>query len=115
MHTVKEDAILAAAASTPVRVCSAGASGVSVLVAAIGWPVFGQPSVTAVGLVAFGAGVAAASAARQARRRPLEVRAVYRGALVCLFSTTDRRTLGQGHLGPAPGHRTHRGHALAAT
>jgi hypothetical protein len=94
-HTVHEDAMTTVVLSTPVRVCSGGAMGVAGLAAAIGWPVFDKPTMTATGLVVFGLATVAALGVRRLRRRPLEIRAVYRGSLVCLFSTTDRRTLGQ--------------------
>ena len=95
VHTVREDALFTLAASPPVRVCSAGASGAAALVAVAGWPVFDQPGVTVGGLVALAVAWSAVVLSRRARRRPLEVRAVYRGRLVCLYSTTDRQTLGQ--------------------
>jgi Family of unknown function (DUF6232) len=95
LHTVKEEAVFVAAASNSVRVCSAGASGVTALVAVAGWPVFDRPMVSAIGLVLFGLAAGSALAAGRARRRPLVIRAVYRGRLVCLYSTTNRRTHGQ--------------------
>jgi len=60
-----------------------------------GWPVFDQPGVTVGGLVGLAVALSAVVLSRRARRRPLEVRAVYRGRLVCLYCTTDRQALGQ--------------------
>jgi hypothetical protein len=95
VHTVRQLAIVAMAASVPVQVCSVGASGLGVLVALTGWPLLNLPMVTAIGAIVLAMAVALASASARARRVPLEIRAVYRGRLVCLFRTTDRLVLGQ--------------------
>jgi hypothetical protein len=91
VHTVREDTI----DFTSIRVCSTGLAGASVGLATMGWPVLGQPSVSLyalLGLVVFTATARATWRLRWARR---EVRAVYRGRVVCLFRTTDPRTFGQ--------------------
>jgi hypothetical protein len=95
IHTVRQVAIVAMAASTPVQVCSVGASGIAVLVALAGWPLLDQPLVTVIGAVVLALALTVATASARARRVPLEIRAVYRGRLVCLFRTTDRLVLAQ--------------------
>ena len=95
IHTVRQVAIVAMAASTPVQVCSVGASGIAILVALAGWPLLDQPLLTVIGAVALALALTIAAASARARRVPLEIRAVYRGRLVCLFRTTDRLVLGQ--------------------
>jgi hypothetical protein len=85
-----------AAKVTPGRVCSASASGIAVIAVVAGWwPAVGQPSVTASYLVGLAVGIVFASVAWRIRRRPLEVRAVYRGDVICLFRTSDSRVFGQ--------------------
>src|SRR5215831_13619485 len=95
IHTVRQLAIVAMTASVPVQVCSVGASGIAILVALTGWPLLDRPMLTVVGAIVLGLAVAVASASARARRVPLEIRAVYRGRLVCLFRTTDRLVLSQ--------------------
>lgn len=95
IHTVRPVAIVTMAASTPVQVCSAGASGLAVLVALAGWPLLDRPMVTVIGAVVLALALVVATASARARKMPLEIRAFYRGRLVCLFSTTDRLVLSQ--------------------
>jgi hypothetical protein len=95
IHTVRQVAIVAMAASMPVQVCSVGASGIAILVALAGWPLLDQPMVTVIGSVVLALALIVATASARARRVPLEIRAVYQGRLVCLFRTSDRLELGQ--------------------
>jgi hypothetical protein len=94
-HTFHDSAIRVVAASTQVRVCSGGAFGLSAFATVTGWPVFDVPGMTAAGFLAAVIAGLAVRAARRSRRQPLEVRALYRGELVCLYITTNRYTLGQ--------------------
>src|SRR5262245_3016835 len=94
VHTVRQLAIVSMAASTPVQVCSVGASALAVLVAIAGWPL-DRPMVSVISVVVLALAATLATASAQARRVPLEIRAVYRGRLVCVFSTTDPLVLGQ--------------------
>jgi hypothetical protein len=94
-HTLLDRPVEMVVASTQVRVCSGGALSLSVWAAVTGWPLFDRPAVTGAGLlVAILAGLVVA-AARRVRRRPLEVRAMYRGQMVCVYTTTNRQTFGQ--------------------
>ena len=94
IHTVRVDPVTALAASHPVRVCSAGGTGIAALIAIFG-PVLHNMPVTAGGASALAVAGAATLVTARARRQPLEIRAVHQGQLVCLFSTTNRHTLGQ--------------------
>jgi hypothetical protein len=95
VHSVRQVAIVAMAASTPVQVCSVGGSGLGILVALAGWPLLDRPMVTVAGAVVLALMLALAIVSARARRVPLEIRAIYRGRLVCLFRTTDQLVLGQ--------------------
>ena len=95
IHTVRQLAIVTMAASTPVQVCSVGVSGIAILVALTGWPLLDLPVLTEVAAAVLALAVALALVSARARRVPLEIRAVHRGRLVCLFRTTDRLVLGQ--------------------
>ena len=95
IHTVRQVRIIAMAASVPVRVCSVGVSGLGVLAVLTGWPLLDRPMVTVIGGVVLALALMVATASARASRAPLEIRAYYRGRLVCLFSTTDRLVLGQ--------------------
>ena len=95
VHTVRQDVLEQVTASTPVRVCSTGMAGLSVLVATAGWPVLDQPPLTMAALVVLGASSSLAAASWRTCMRPLELRAVYQGRLVCLYQSTNRRTFGQ--------------------
>jgi hypothetical protein len=94
IHTVRPPAAVRIAASQPVRVCSAGATGLAVMFAVLGQVLHNAP-VGAGGVGALVLAVATVTASARGRRRPSEIRAVHRGQLVCLFSTTDRYALGQ--------------------
>jgi hypothetical protein len=94
VHTVRPEPLVVLAASQPVRVCSAGVTGISGIIALFGPALHSMP-VTVGGVGAVIAAGAVTVATVQARRRPLEIRAVHQGQLVCLFSTTNRHTLGQ--------------------
>jgi hypothetical protein len=94
-HTVRETAIRLAATSTHVRVCSEGSFALSVVVAVSGWPTSGIPAVSALGIVGAALTAVMVLVVRRLRRQPLEVRAIYRGELVCLHASTNRFVLGQ--------------------
>jgi Family of unknown function (DUF6232) len=81
--------------SPQVGVCSTGLAGVCGILAAAANLVTDQilPSVGLVGAAVVGAAVAGAY--WSARRRPLELRAVYRGQVVCLYRTNDRIVFNQ--------------------
>jgi hypothetical protein len=95
IHVAGRESIWEVVAQPDVGVCSTSLAGACVVLASVGWPLLDQP------VVSFGAAVvgavlsALAGVCWSARRRPLELRAVYRGKLVCLFRTTDRRVFGQ--------------------
>ena len=95
IHTVPQVRIIVLAASVPVRVCTVGASGLGVLAALAGWPVLDRPMVTVAGALMLALALMVSTASARARKVPMEIRAFYRGRLVCLFSTTDRLVLGQ--------------------
>jgi Family of unknown function (DUF6232) len=95
VHTIRRDVVEQITGSTPVRVCSTGMAGLSVVVAMTCWPVLDHPSLTLAALVLCGASFSLSAASWSIRTRPLELRAVYRGRLVCLYQTTDRRTFAQ--------------------
>jgi hypothetical protein len=95
VHKVREDVVDRITSSTPVRVCSTGMAGLSVVVAMTGWSVLDHPSLTLAALVLGGASSSMSAASWSIRARPLELRAVHRGRLVCLYQTTDRRTFAQ--------------------
>jgi hypothetical protein len=94
IHTVRPCTAVRLAASQPVRVCSAGATGLSAIFSVLG-PVLHNAPVAAGGATALIVAVATAAASVRGRRQPTEIRAVHRGRLVCIFSTTNRYTLGQ--------------------
>src|SRR5262245_60011340 len=94
IHVVRRFRLVAAAASTPLRVCSIGVSGLACLTVLAGWPL-ASPGVSVVGIVLLGAAAGLLSLCAWARRRPMEIRAVYRGQLVLLFATTDCLVLAQ--------------------
>jgi Family of unknown function (DUF6232) len=77
-----------------IRVCSAGSSGLAVLILALArfagnWPT----TASAVVLLAASAMIFGASLA--AGRRPHELWGIYQGRPTCLFQTTDERVFGQ--------------------
>jgi hypothetical protein len=94
IHTVRPPVAVRLAASQPVRVCSAGVTTLAVAFSVLG-PVLHNTPVAAGGASALLLAVATVTASVRGRRRPMEIRAVHRGRLVCLFSTTDRHILGQ--------------------
>jgi hypothetical protein len=92
---VRETTIRLAATSTQVRVCSEGGFALSLGVAVFGWPVSGIPVVSVLGTVAAALAAVIALVVRRLRRQPLEVRAIYRGELVCLHASSNRFVLAQ--------------------
>lgn len=94
IHIARVEPLVAVVASRPIQVCSAVATGISGIAVAVG-PVVDRMTVAAGGFGVLVAALAVTLAASSARRRPLEIRAVHQGQLVCLFSTTNRHTLGQ--------------------
>jgi hypothetical protein len=95
VHTPRQDVIEQVTSSGPVRVCSTGMAGLSVLVATAGWPILDQPPVTMAALVLLGVSSSLSAASWRIRMRPRELRAIYRGHLVCLYRSPNRRTFGQ--------------------
>ena len=94
-HTVHDTAIRQVAASTQVQVCSSGTFALSIMAAVVGWPVFDMPAITAFGALAAALVAGLVMVARYQRRRPMEIRAVFRGELVCLYRSTNRFVWGQ--------------------
>ena len=94
IHTVRDSIADIAADTTPLRVCTTGMAGLSAALAGADWPIPTTPSVTVI-VVGVGVSSFAGVATWSWRRRPWELRAVYRGELVCLFRTADRLVLGQ--------------------
>ena len=95
VHKVREAVVDQVTGSTPVRVCSTGMAGLSVAFGALDWPNLDHPSLALGAFVACGASTLVSVASWRIRSRPLELRAVHRGRLVCLYRTTNRRTFGQ--------------------
>lgn len=95
VHAVRAEPVRILVASTPVRVCSTGLSGLSMALATTGWPILDRPSVTVVSIVILTASSVLSAAAWTTRRQPFELRAVHKGQLICLFQTRDRRTFAQ--------------------
>jgi Family of unknown function (DUF6232) len=94
IHIVRPAVAVTLAASQPVRVCSAGMTGLSAAMSVLG-PVVHNVPVAAGSGCALVVAAAAMVATVRARRRSTEIRAVHRGQLVCVFATTNRFTLGQ--------------------
>jgi hypothetical protein len=95
VHVARESGVRALVGRPPVTVCSSGFAGVCLAVASVDWPTPHEPAVVVAALVALAASSALAGASWGFARRPLELRAVHRGRLVCLFQTADRRTFDQ--------------------
>jgi hypothetical protein len=95
VHTVKFDRIEALVARPQVGVCSTGLTGAVAIFTIVEHATFGHPLVTIAAVGALAAAAAVAGACWSAQRRPLELRAMHRGRLVCLLSTTDRRMFGE--------------------
>jgi hypothetical protein len=94
IHIVRPTAAVTIVASPPVRVCSAGMTGLSAIMSVLGPAVHNVQVATGSGC-ALVVAAAAFAATVHARRRSMEIRAVHRGRLVCVFATTNRFTLGQ--------------------
>jgi hypothetical protein len=96
IHRLREARWVESLRATPqVGVCSTGLTGVCAVLAMAANALPDQ-LLTSAGLVA-GAVVAAAvaGASFSARHRPFELRALYRGQVVCLYRTTDRLVFNQ--------------------
>lgn len=94
VHVVQEEAE-PLGNPTLVKVGSSSLAGVATTVAIIGWGVFGEPRPAIAALVLIAISLAISAGCWRTRERPYELRATYRGRLVCLLRTTDKHVLGQ--------------------
>jgi hypothetical protein len=79
----------------PSRVISAHSTGGALVVTAAAWPLIDSViAAVAAGVVLVGSTVVSGACWRM-HPRVWELRAIYRGMNVCLFSTADERTFGQ--------------------
>jgi hypothetical protein len=99
-HTPRDERwIESLQASGPVGACATGLTGLASAfgVAGDALDLFSSSHAPVIAVVAIGGAVASAfaGASWSVRRRPLELRAIYRGHLVCLYRTTDRQVYNQ--------------------
>jgi uncharacterized protein DUF6232 len=94
VHLVGPSPVQELASSGPVRIFTSGTAGAAG-VAVLGSTLMDGPGPTLAALAVFAIALIPALVARAARRQPTEVRAIHRGRLVRLYSTSDRRVLGQ--------------------
>jgi Family of unknown function (DUF6232) len=94
VHVVEEP-LTKLMTSVPIRTCSVALTAPAALLAAVGWPLFDQPAITALGIALLAGLVTVAAACWLVRPWPYELRAYYRGQLVTLLQTRDRLAFGQ--------------------